>query len=333
MTRGNRRRRRPNMTREPAELPQDVHDLLTMFTYKRHSGGATEMAFIRRFLHPLGVKIDPYGNHWLRIGESPILFSSHTDTVHRTEGTQLIYYGDQFASTSEKCEVLGADCGTGVWLMREMIQARIPGVYVFHTDEEIGGHGSAYIRDELKGELDGLKFAIAFDRMGTDEIITHQLSKRCCSEAFATSLAEVLKPLEYKGSRGGYFTDTANYTQIIPECTNIGVGYYKQHTKGECQDIAHALALRDSLIRADWSKLVAERDPTVAIVGWNHGRRWQESEVPKWWADYQKPEAETDEEAFAKFVKKNASDIADFLNMIGYSQKDMEAFIAYGTVP
>jgi hypothetical protein len=37
---------------------------------------------------------------------------------------------------------LGADCTTGVWLILEMIKANVPGVYVIHSDEEVGGKGA-----------------------------------------------------------------------------------------------------------------------------------------------------------------------------------------------
>lgn len=282
----------------------DVSELLAMLTYKRPSGGATEAAFIRRFLLPLGVQRDEYGNHWLQIGKAPILWSCHTDTVHGTEGKQRILYGDGIASV-DNGECLGADCGTGVWLMSEMIRAGVAGTYVFHADEEIGGYGSDYIALETSERLKGIDFAIAFDRKGTNEIITHQMGKRCASDLFATSLAECLRPLAYKASDGGTFTDTANYASFIPECTNISVGYYKQHTKGEHQDVAHALRLRDALCSADWSKLVVARD-------------WQDG------TDYLLEETT---EGFGPYVRRNAEDVADFLEALGYDQDDVDTFI------
>jgi hypothetical protein len=60
---------------------------------------------------------------------------------------------------------------------------------------------------------------------------------------------------------GGLFTDTANYTRLIPECTNISVGYEGAHTVLERQSISHALALREALFKIDVSQFVCERNP------------------------------------------------------------------------
>lgn len=43
---------------------------------------------------------------------------------------------------------LGADCTSGIWLILEMIQAQVPGIYVVHTDEEIGRKGAEAIVNE-----------------------------------------------------------------------------------------------------------------------------------------------------------------------------------------
>ena len=305
--------------------PSDVAELLTMLTYKRPSSGATEAAFIRRFILPLGTESDEYGNHWLTVGNAPILWSCHTDTVHTKEGKQRVLYGDGMASV-EKGECLGADCGTGVWLMSEMIHAGVAGTYVFHADEEIGGYGSDYIACDTPGKLKGIDFAIAFDRKGTNEIITHQMSKRCASDLFATSLAECLRPLAYKASNGGTFTDTANYASLIPECTNISVGYYKHHTKGEHQDVTHALRLRDALREADWSRLVVARDPSVPVLSWKDGAKWREAELDNW-IDSQADLDDAPYTDFGRYVRRNADDVAAFLEALGYDQDDVDTFI------
>lgn len=312
-------------------LPRDISDLLAMLTYKRPSGGKTEYQFIRRFIEPLGAVSDTYGNYWHKVGDAPILWSCHTDTVHQTEGIQRILYGDGLASV-DKGECLGADCGTGVWLMREMILAGVAGTYVFHCEEEVGGFGSDYIATETAEKLNGIQFAIAFDRKGTSEIITHQMSKRCASELFAVSLAECLRPLEYKSSNGGTFTDTANYARIIPECTNLSVGYYKQHTKGEHQDVYHALKLRDALCTADFSRLVVDRDPSVPVLAWkaDGAKSWSESDLDSWFDERADYNDLTDDTGLTGFVRRNADDVAAFLEALGYSQEDLEDFIHFG---
>jgi hypothetical protein len=258
-----------------ASLNTGTQELLHMLTYMRPHGSDTERAFINRYIAPTGAKPDDFGNLWLTIGQSPIMWCSHTDTVHKKPGKQRVLYGAGLAS-ADKSDCLGADCTTGVWLMLQMIRAKVPGTYVFHRAEEIGGKGSAWIAKNLPGRLSKFQFAIAFDRMGTDEIITHQMGWRCASDAFAESMARALMPLIYVGSDGGSFTDTANYVGIVPECTNIAVGYYGQHGKNETQDIDHALALRDRLCTAGFSKLVCQRDPTMPDEEYTGGRDFED---------------------------------------------------------
>jgi hypothetical protein len=244
-----------------AETP--LSDLLEMLTTMRPAGSRTEAQFIARWLAPLGVKPDAVGNQIVRIGAAPVLWSCHTDTVHREPGFQRIARkGNRIAlhAKERRASCLGADCTTGVWLMREMVLARVPGLYVFHAGEEVGGIGSNHIANNTPHLLDGIRFAIAFDRKGTDSVITHQFRGRCCSTAFACSLAWQL-PGAYVLDDTGSFTDTANYTDIVPECSNISVGYTREHSRFETQSISHALALRAALLRLDSSKLVCERNP------------------------------------------------------------------------
>ena len=69
------------------------------------------------------------------------------------------------------------------------------------------------------------------------------------------------------------FTDTANYTGIIPECTNLSVGYSNEHSVAESQSVAFLLDLRDKLLALDTDKLPIVRDPS-------------ESDIPASWASY-----------------------------------------------
>jgi hypothetical protein len=300
------------VSRDAKAIPQGMAMLLTMLTYRRPAGSETEMEFIKRFLVPLGTLPDEYGNHWLTIGKAPeVLFSSHTDTVHDKSGMQKVLYGDCIASVGRGSNCLGADCTTGVWLMMEMIRARVSGVYVFHRDEEVGGLGSAYIRDQAPERLQGIRYAIAFDRKGWTDIITHQAGGRCASDAFAASLAGVLGPrLGYVASDQGTFTDTANYAELIPECTNISVGYNKQHQKLEWQDMTFALRLRDALVDADWGKLVCERDP-----------------MEDWKRDLSGAWVYQPEDDLERFVRRRAADVAIYLADHGISVDDIETYV------
>ena len=236
--------------------------LLGMHTYKRPHGCRTEKRFINRYIIPLGMKVDGFGNYWKQIGESPLMWSCHTDTVHSNKGMLRIGFDKNEIGVAEKdtSNCLGADDGAGVWLMQQMILAERPGLYLFHRAEEIGRKGSTHIAKNYAKDLTGIKFAIALDRRGKDSIITHQQSARCCSEAFSKSLAEQLN-MGFKSDDTGSYTDTASYVDLIGECTNLSVGYTGAHTHMERLDIDFIFKLRDALMTLDASKLDDIRKP------------------------------------------------------------------------
>jgi hypothetical protein len=255
-----------------AELTADpaVGELLQMLTTMRPAGTKTEDDFIAQWIVPLGSKKDDYGNRWVWVGDNPdILFSCHTDTVHFKEGKQQIVFADGMAY-AENSDCLGADDTSGIWLMREMIKARVPGLYLFHREEEIGGHGSAHVNKYHDETIGKMRAAIAFDRKGYDNVITHQFGGRCCSETFAKSLGKILGG-NYAADPTGSFTDTANYIDTIGECTNLSVGYFGQHGPSEFQDVSFLVQLRDALIHADWSQLEIERKPGEFDMGDDFG--------------------------------------------------------------
>lgn len=249
--------------------------LWRMLQTMRPEGSAQEHQFVEHWLLPLpGARQDTAGNVIVEIADAdgrsaPVLWSSHTDTVHNAGGVQRIAYNDKtgrigLSKRETQANCLGADCTTGVWLMREMILVSKPGLYVFHRGEECGGLGSSHIAKKTPKLLEGIKFAIAFDRKSTTSIITHQYNGRCCSQAFVDSLSSALAlPVPLRADDGGTFTDTANYDALVPECTNISVGYYDQHTSRETQDVHFAGDLLSALLALDVGALVAKRDPVV----------------------------------------------------------------------
>jgi hypothetical protein len=133
-------------------------------------------------------------------------------------------------------------------------------LYVFHKDEEIGGLGSSWISKVRPKYVENITKAVAFDRRGQNEVITHQYMGRCCSDTFGNSLAKFIG-LNYTISEEGIFTDTANYINFINECTNISVGYENEHTKNEYLDYNFLVnRLMPSLIEVPWNELPIERD-------------------------------------------------------------------------
>jgi hypothetical protein len=67
----------------------------------------------------------------------------------------------------------------------------------------------------------------------------------------------------YSPDDTGVYTDTAEFTDDIPECTNISVGYYNEHGDRENLDIVHFAALATACVMLDWENLPTDRDPTV----------------------------------------------------------------------
>lgn len=247
-----------------------IAELRDMLTYARPADSPSERAFIARFIEPLaGAQRDPYGNWHVRIDDTPVLWSSHTDTVHRQSGRQTIDVDrDGIITLSKRSRkrfnCLGADCTVGVWIMVNMIRARVPGHYVFHYAEESGGIGSGELAARDPKFLRAFQMAIAFDRRGTTSIITHQAGGRCASDTFADSLAHAFAVAglpDMKADDRGIFTDTANYIDDVPECSNISVGYYDEHTSRERLDSRHARRLLRAICAIDVARLTIDRDP------------------------------------------------------------------------
>lgn len=244
-------------------MSNDLEMIKAMLSHRRPFGSKTEAAYIDRFLTPLGVQTDKFGNRFLIVGEErpTILWSSHTDSVHKDEGFQKIEMtGSKIhLPKKSKSNCLGADDAAGNFIMIKMIDAKVPGLYVFHYGEEVGCRGSGGIANETPEFLDGIKAAVAFDRRGFDSVITHQRG-RTASDKFAMSVCAQL-PARFKPDPTGVLTDTKIYMGIVPECSNISVGYENEHHDDETQCVDHLFELRDHMIKIDASKFVIERDP------------------------------------------------------------------------
>jgi hypothetical protein len=195
------------------------------------------------------------------------LFVAHVDTVHRKEGPNKI----RKTSTHWHADgaALGADDGAGVAMLAHLLHSGVPAYYIFTQGEECGGIGATWLADNWKDGLAEFDRAIAFDRRGIDSVITHQGRGRCCSDAFADALSDALNDdmtLMYLPDNTGVYTDTAEFISIIPECTNISVGYYSEHSDKEKLDIIHFQALADRVTKIDWDTLPTDRDPKEVIT-------------------------------------------------------------------
>lgn len=242
------------------------------FSYKRPDGSATESEWINAHIIPA-----LRGEHWVdkagnihfdnRIDSTNrTLFVGHTDTVHSSEGRQAVTIGrDHIVRVADpkQTNCLGADDAAGVLVLLKLIEANVPAYYIFTRCEERGGVGATHLAKTHAGLLAQFDRAVAFDRKGTSSVISHQGWGRCCSDTFADALSDALSDdvLMYAPDDGGVYTDTAEFVHIIPECTNISVGYVSEHTTRETLDLNHLRALITRAIEIDWDSLPVERKP------------------------------------------------------------------------
>lgn len=214
------------------------------------------------------LETDDFGNLYKVIGESTTMFTSHLDTATAafTKVTHVIE-GDMIKTDGKS--ILGADDKAGVTIMLHMMENNIPGLYYFFLGEEVGCVGSQKLATFLgitkEGIYENIKKVISFDRRGTTSVITHQSSSRCCSDEFGTALAAELNKngmSNYKNDPSGIYTDSAKFVRLYPECTNISVGYYNEHTFREEQNIKHLEELANTCLKVDWENLPISRDPS-----------------------------------------------------------------------
>jgi hypothetical protein len=193
------------------------------------------------------------------------LFVAHVDTVHREMGPNKIrktkskWYADGAP--------LGADDGAGCAMLMHLIHNHTPAYYIFTQGEECGGIGAGYLAEHYPALLNQFSRAIAFDRRGIDGVISHQGYGRCCSDGFAQALSDALNAgddnLMYLPDDTGIYTDTAEFIDIIPECTNISVGYDHEHSVNEELDIYHLTNLAKAVLKVQWDLLPTQRDPLI----------------------------------------------------------------------
>jgi len=151
-----------------------------------------------------------------------------------------------------------------------MISEKVPGLYYFFMGEESGCIGSSNLSRvfESKKEFPKINKCIAFDRRGYDSIITEQTGV-CASDEFAKELASRFNEYGFwfKPDSTGVYTDTAEFTDIIPECSNISCGYFSEHTKSEKQDLEFLELLGIVATQIDWETLPIVRDKDSVYKG------------------------------------------------------------------
>jgi hypothetical protein len=248
--------------------PKDVRSTFLSLTTMTYPHGHEEE--VMKFM-PSGLEKDQFGNYYKIIGKSETMFTSHLDTADRKQLPVTVYStekdGDEIFVT-DGTSILGADDKSGVTVMLYMMAHNIPGIYYFFIGEERGGIGSNKVASVFESfeHLKSVKRCVSFDRRNYYSVITQQLGRQCCSDEFATALAKELNKSGMKMSLDptGIYTDSASFIDEIAECTNISVGYFKEHTVEEHQNISFLERLSKACLSVNWESL-----PTVKKVGFD----------------------------------------------------------------
>ena len=208
--------------------------------------------------------------------KSTTMFSCHIDTVHsvaESNGSrQKLAYDPSFGHVflyEKTSGCLGGDDGVGIYIMLKMMKAKVKGTYVFHVGEERGGIGSNAILKSRELWLKDFDRCIAFDRAvkhgESPEVIVTQGGKHCASLEFGKQMVYALNEHEFDDpwviSHGGTFTDSRTYSDIIPECINLGCFYLYQHTPREVVDCWGVEKLLAACLKIKWESLKAVRVP------------------------------------------------------------------------
>lgn len=267
--------------------PKDVRATFLSLTTKTYPYGHDEE--VLKFL-PSDLKKDPVGNYYKIIGNAKpkVMFTSHLDTADREQKSTKLFsakgrvdetghqfrlvrtgQGDEHLYT-DGSSILGADDKAGIAVMLYMMASGVEGLYYFFIGEERGGIGSnalSGIYDQVE-YLAEIKQCVSFDRRRTTSVITHQLGRQCCSNAYGQALCNELgkSGLSLSLDTTGVYTDSASFMDDIAECTNISVGYYNEHRGTEMQNISYLKRLAEASTKVNWNSL-----PISRKVGYNLG--------------------------------------------------------------
>jgi hypothetical protein len=284
-------------------------DRLFLFLTKWTVPYGGEEQYYGELLEGLGFRRDDYGNYSLAVltpeGNFPTTcFAAHLDTadckpepISRLRDTRNRVFTDGRT-------ILGADDRAGVTVILSMAMRDVPGFYYLFVGEEGGCIGSARVA-KFEEMPTCVKKVVSFDRKGTGSIITHQAGSRTCSDAFAEALSVAFGKcgLDLEADPNGVFTDSKEFADTVPECTNISVGYAQAHTHKEMQDLDFLTSLIIAAINIDWEALPVERDPdAIDDADWYGGGYrgdWRGYGDDNYQRDWKKQTASAYQDAFS----------------------------------
>jgi hypothetical protein len=222
------------------------------------------------YLLPMGFKRDSVGNYYYEIGRSETLFTTHLDTYSKdfVPITRYQDTDDEYVIFTDGETILGGDNKLGCCILIGMIQNRVPGTYYFFLGEEpitSGGlWGSSRALRANPGFFRKFKRCVAFDRRGYGSVVIRQMARMSASREFVEAIAAELRRLgkvEFDDkSSYGYYTDTATFMDVIPECTNISAGGFNEHHTNEWVDLNYTYRVLQAALQVDWDNLPVRRE-------------------------------------------------------------------------
>lgn len=197
---------------------------------------------------------DEFGNLFINIGESKILFSAHLDTYSKKVEKITHVIQDGFLKTDGKT-ILGGDNRVGCAILINMINNNIPGNYYFFCGEEVGRLGSEYHNSKIsEGEY---LLAITFDRKEIGSICNYQRGIKLANDKLVDFLMSELNKTGYNFFKDnfGLSCDTYSFNKKVNNCLNISTGVYDEHKVTERVDINFYKSIFNISTKIDWKRI------------------------------------------------------------------------------
>ena len=152
----------------------NIKEKFLELTSRTYPHGTEEELYPLLFNEVDGLQKDEFGNLFIQIGVSDVMFTSHLDTASSANTAVNHVIEGNLIKTDGK-SILGADDKAGVTIMLYMIKNEVPGLYYFFVGEEVGCVGSKKVAGVQKeNKIPGINKVISFDRRGNNSVITYQ---------------------------------------------------------------------------------------------------------------------------------------------------------------
>lgn len=237
---------------------------LNLIEYSVPSG--TERDYYEKFL--LGLGWERMRGGYIYNPGLALSFTAHLDIV--CNEVKKLHLVDQNGIISASNGAIGADDRAGVSLILWLAHVKkLRATFLLFKEEEIGCVGSREFSLVAEQYLDAFNLVISLDRKGYCDIITHQMSERCCSTEVARALQKELRRngLVYKPSSEGLYTDSyylfrdtqgLGDKRLIDNAINLSVGYFDAHTDHDYQDLPFLIKLGHGLAGLNYESLLEQ---------------------------------------------------------------------------